>query len=117
VIEKTAGRKGRGADEHGVAIGVGACDRSGRDIGASARLVLNHQLLAPNARQPIGGDACDRIGRSAGRIWNDNMHGARRPSLGKRHTANGWRKSKRRGNSNKAATVYDHCCLQSTFPR
>src|SRR5215467_9155459 len=47
-IEKAAGREGRGAHEHRVAVGVGACDRRSADVGAGAGLVLNHHLLAPD---------------------------------------------------------------------
>src|SRR6516165_10784752 len=116
-IEKVAGRKGRGAHEHRVAVGVGACDRRSADVGAGAGLVLNHDLLAPDPRQPVGGDAGDSVGRSAGRIRDDDAHGAGGPGLGKRGTVDGGRKRKCRGKGNEATTVDDDCCLQSTFPR
>src|SRR5262249_12899995 len=96
-IEKAAGHKRRGADEDGVAVGVGAGDRGGRDVGAGARLVLNHHLLAPDPRQPVGSDAGDRVGRSARRIRDDNAHGAGWPVLRQRWTAHRGRKRKRRG--------------------
>src|SRR6516165_7755659 len=53
--------------------------------------------------------------RSAGRIRDDDAHGAGGPGLGKRGTVDSGRKRKCRGNE--ATTVDDDCCLQSTFPR
>src|SRR6516225_3970859 len=79
------------------AFGVGAGDRRGRDVGAAARLVLNHHLLAPDPRQPVGSDAGDRVGRSARRIRDDNAHGAGWPVLRQRWTAHRGRKRQRRG--------------------
>jgi hypothetical protein len=112
-VEQAAGRKRPAADEDRVAVGVRACDRRGADIGAGARLVLDHHLLAPDPGQPVGSDAGYGVGRSAGRIRNHNARRADRPSADRRRLGppNGGRKHGRRGNDNEPATVDDAGCV------
>jgi hypothetical protein len=45
-------RKGGGAHQHRVTVGIGFCGHLGSEVGTGTRLVLYHHLLAPDPRQP-----------------------------------------------------------------
>ena len=57
-----------------VAVGRGLGDQFGADIVAGAGLVLDDELLAELLAQPISDNARDDVGRSAGRIADDDAH-------------------------------------------
>ena len=106
-VEHRHDRQRRRAEQHGVAVGR----RVGRgvvgDVAARAALVLDDDLLAPDFRQPAGGDARGRVGAAAGREADDQPHHAGRPaacaeanrgSAGAATAAAPRRKNSRRGN-------------------
>ena len=80
---REAGRnrqRGRGVEDR-VAVRCGLCDQLARDVGATARPVLDHDLLPPHSRQRLGHDTGGDVGRPAGRQGHDQPHEAVRPVL------------------------------------
>ncbi|KAG1484022.1 hypothetical protein G6F54_013487 [Rhizopus delemar] len=81
---------GVGADvahQQGVAIGLGAHQFRGADIAARARLVLDHDGLAPRRPQVLGDGAREDVGGAAGRKRHDQGDRSRRPCLRGRRRA------------------------------
>ena len=74
-------REPGGGDVHGVAIGSGARDLLGGDVAAGARLVLDHDLLAPHLAEPRAEDAGDAVDAAAGRERHHQLHDAGGPGL------------------------------------
>ena len=90
--------------QHGVAVGLGAHDRFGADIGGAAAAILDHHLLAPDFRQLAGDHARDGVGAAARRERHDQAHEAVRPG---RSAARGRR---RRGGSEPASAAPPGSC-------
>ena len=64
-----------GRDQQGVTVGCGSGDVFGAHLtGAAARLVFDHDLLAPALRQPLAESARDHVGDAAGREWHDDTN-------------------------------------------
>src|SRR5262245_7021662 len=68
-------------DVDGVAIGVGTRDEFGCDVAARPGLVLDHDLLAPNLREPGGDDTRSRVDSSTRRDRADDAHHLAGPRL------------------------------------
>src|ERR1043166_5327208 len=73
--------------ERRVAVGIGACNHLGPDVGPGAAPVLDHDLLVPNLRQLLGNDAGDHVGRSAGSERHDEADDAVGPDFSPGRTA------------------------------
>src|SRR5262249_45946973 len=80
-IKIAIGRMRERGEVDGVAVGVGARDEFGGDVAARPALVLDHDLLAPNLRQPGGDDAGSRVDSPARRERADDAHHLAGPSL------------------------------------
>ena len=57
-----------------VAVGRRVIDLFGADIAGSPGAVLDHHRLAPFARQPVGDNPRNGVGRAAGRKWHDDLY-------------------------------------------
>ena len=60
--------------EQRVTVGRGLHDRLGGDVGIGAGTVVDDELLAEPLRQPLRDQPRGGIGRSAGRIADENAH-------------------------------------------
>jgi hypothetical protein len=73
-----------GADDEGVAVGLGLGDRVGRDIAAGAGLVLDDELLTEFFRQFCRDHPRQDVGGAAGRERHHEFHRPGRPVRGER---------------------------------
>ena len=74
-------RQPAGSDQHGVAVRRRARDEFHRDVAAGAWLVLDHDLLAPDFREPRAEDATDGVDAAAGCERYDQTDVASGPGL------------------------------------
>src|SRR5712691_5955770 len=72
----------RGCAEEVVAVGGGTRGGLRRDDVPRAWAVVDDDLLADGARQPVGDEAADDVGCGARRERHDDADGPRRPALG-----------------------------------
>ena len=73
--------RGRGREQEGVAVGRRARRRLRADRVAGARPVLDDDLLAERARQPVAEQPADDVGRAAGGLRDDELDRLRGPAL------------------------------------
>ena len=71
-------------EQHGLAIGRGACNRLGADHGAGARAVLNHRGDVLGAADLLGQHAGDDVGAAARRQRNHDLQASSGLRFGER---------------------------------
>ena len=80
-VERGIDRVGGDGEQQRVAVGRRIDHRLDADIGAAARLVLDHDRLAEPVRQPLRQEPRNQVGGAAGRIGHDPSHRPRRLGL------------------------------------
>jgi hypothetical protein len=76
LVKRLIDRKGgwRRGQEH-VAVRLSAREGLGAHVAGRSGPVLDNDRLLPYAGQRVGDDARQGVGRAAGGIWNDDLHG------------------------------------------
>ena len=108
VVERRVDRVRRSDQEERIAVRRRAHDRLGGDIAASARPVLDDELLAEPLRQPLTDQARDDVGRAAGGEADDDAHRPRRIGLRPRDARHGRQRGSARGQMQKLSAGKFH---------
>jgi hypothetical protein len=87
LVQRHVGRQRIGRHHQGVAVGLGGDDRLDRDVGARARLVLDHKGLAQAGLQALPNGSRHHVHRATGGITHHNLHGLAGVVLGQRRDA------------------------------